>query len=110
MAAPAVARPEIFIYYRIAAGDRPEVGQLVAAFQAHLCEQFAGLQARLLGRTEADGTNATLMETYAFAADENAAAQAGTAELLGAIEHQARVLDPWLYGKLRHVEVFEACA
>lgn len=95
---------ELFIYYRVAAGDAEAVMAAVRGMQARLCAERPGLRARLLHRPELRDGLQTWMEVYALAPGDAVDAAAL------AIERAAeRTLGAWLAGP-RHVERFVACA
>jgi hypothetical protein len=100
--------PELYVYYRVAQGDRERCVAAVRQFQVALARRHAGLAARVLVKSaamDAAATDATLMETYARPTDEAGIGDALCAE----IEAAAQVLGPWLQGS-RHIERFEPCA
>lgn len=100
--------PELYVYYRVAQGDRGRCIAAVQQMQDALARRHAGLAARVLAKSStADATAAdtTLMEIYARPTDEAGIGDALCAE----IEAAAQVLGPWLQGS-RHIERFEPCA
>lgn len=101
---------EWFIYYQIAPPDLPQVQAAVAAFQQQLCQDWPGLQARLLRRPTAHEGRLTLMEIYGFGPSAQPSPPADASPgVLSAIEQAARGIASWLQGE-RHVEVFQPCA
>jgi hypothetical protein len=92
---------ELFIYWRTAPHDAAAAIQAVAAAQAALRQAHPGLQARLLQRSDADGAQVTLMETY------GRAARGIDLALQDAIETAAGSTARWRVGA-RHLEVFDA--
>jgi hypothetical protein len=96
---------ELFIYYRVRAGDAAAALAAVQRLHAELRERFPGLRARLLQRPETDQGLLTWMETYAT--------DPGTGGIDAAmqthIETRASALLPLIQGA-RHTEAFTACA
>lgn len=92
---------ELYVYWRVAPGDRVAAVADLRAMQAELRAAWPELQARMLQRAGGDAADSvTLMETYAAAQGVDCALQARVAVL--AAERLAR----WCVGE-RHVEVFE---
>jgi len=95
---------ELFIYYRVRAGDAAAALAAVQRLHVELRERWPGLRARLLQRPETDEDLLTWMETYAT--------DPGTggidAAMQAHIEARASALLPLIQG-LRHTEVFTAC-
>ncbi len=86
-----------YVYYRVDAGDADAAVAAAQAVQARLRAEHPGLQAELLKRPGLRDGQVTLMETYAFAPQQDAAA----------VESQAAAATAgWRRGP-RHVEVFE---
>ena len=94
---------ELFVYYRVPAGQALAALAEVQRFQAGLVETHVGLHARLLRRAgKIDGAQ-TWMETYAWPQR----ACGVTQSLQREIERATARLAPLLDGE-RHIEVFEA--
>jgi hypothetical protein len=99
---------ELFVYYRIRAGDEEAALGIVTEFQAALKQRFAHLEARLLRRSDPlQQTSETWMETYAV--DPAAGTSGVDANLQCAIEAAAQLLAPHIDG-VRHAELFVASA
>ena len=101
-----MARRELFVWYRVPAERAGDARRVVAAFQAALCAQWPGLQARILVRD--DGVVATWMETYARAPSDPSGAGVDAA-IEAAIAAAAQPLAALIDGG-RHVEAFTALA
>lgn len=98
---------ELFVYYRIRAGDEAVALEIVTGFQAALKRHHPHLDARLLRRSEPLPGPATWMEIYAV--DPAARTEGVSADLRRAIEAAAQALAPYIEGG-RHTEVFVASA
>lgn len=98
---------ELFVYYRIRAGDAAAALAAVHAMQRRLREQHPALVARLLRRADETGAVQTWMETYAT--DLNREPAGVSPSWQAEIEAQAGVLAPLLDGP-RRTEAFVACA
>ena len=102
----AAGRRQLFIYWRCAGAEAGAALSATHALQQALRERHPALRCALYLRRDASGPEATLMETYAVAADFSpeglgpALQQAIDADAIAA-------LSPWLRGQ-RHVEVFDA--
>jgi hypothetical protein len=97
---------ELYVYYRVRAGDEPVALAIVRAFQAELRQRFPHLATRLLRRPEVHAGQQTWMETYAI---ESSTGDEGVGvELQHTIETVARALAPHIDGS-RHAEVFVEC-
>ncbi len=90
---------ELFIYYRIRAGDAVAALAAAESMQAQLRAGHPGLEARLLRRPESEAGRETWMECYRGVE--------GSAALVAAIERAAAGWSGLVDGT-RHVEVFEA--
>jgi len=94
---------QVFVYYRVAPGNVPQLIDAVRALQARWCAAHPGLACSLSRRAEEGAEVVTLMETYRH---DRVALDAWHHD----IERSAREqLATWIIGG-RHVEVFVACA
>lgn len=94
---------QLYIYYRVRAGDAASAIADVRAMQRGLQATLPGLVCTLSQRADNKRARRTLMETYALAGGVSVAHQ-------HAIDDAARAqLSAWIVGE-RHVEVFEPCA
>ena len=95
---------ELYVYYRVNAGDESAALQAASAMQQALRGRHAGLQARLLRRPEpAPDGRQTWMETYALpGVGVNSALEREIGEAASA--WAAYISGP------RHCEVFHPCA
>jgi hypothetical protein len=96
----AEAGRELFVYWRLAPGDRASALAAVNAWLTELRARHAGLQVRVYLRADPTPPWLTLMETFALPAGigpelEREIREGGT-----------RALSPWVQGE-RHVEVFQ---
>ena len=96
---------ELFIYYRVRAGDAPAALRVVQSLQADLRARHPQLRTRLLQRPETDQDLQTWMETYAT----EPTAGGIDADLQADIEASSGAMLTLIQG-LRHTEVFIACA
>jgi hypothetical protein len=98
---------ELFIYYRVHAGQAAALQAEVLGSQAQLRHRFPGLTARLLRRDDDVADRQTWMETYAT--DSRLRPDGIDAALHAVIEAQAEAWRARIDGP-RHTEVFTACA
>lgn len=96
-------RHELFIYYRAPTRHAEALVDAVHAMQRRLVERHAGLEARLMRRSDERDGDPTWMETYRLPPDADPAA------LAAAIAGAAQELGPLIVGE-RHVEHFLPCA
>lgn len=96
---------ELFVWYRVSEGQREAARVAVLAMQQALRTRTAGLRARLLVRTDAQGSTQTWMETYAVAGSKAGVDN----ELEAAIEIEAAMTVPLIDGP-RHSEAFTLAA
>ena len=98
---------ELYVYYRVPVHEVEALQLAVTAMQERLRQEFPGLQARLLRRTDGDSALDTWMETYAMPV---AASAVGVCDALHTtIEKHAAAWQHLCEGP-RHTEVFDACA
>jgi hypothetical protein len=95
---------ELFVWYRVDERNADPLRAAVEAMQRSLEQRFAGLQARLLIRREAD--RQTWMETFARARRTSGDDGGIDAATEAAIAAAALPLRPLLASE-RHVEAFE---
>ena len=98
------AMRELFVYWRTDAAMADVAERALADWQAGLRRAHPGLRALLYRRADADGTTATLMETYAGTGGALAEALERRIAAEGDI-----VAGPWIRGE-RKVETFVRCA
>jgi hypothetical protein len=98
---------ELFIYYRVQPSQADALRAAVAGWHAQLRRTHPGLIARLLVRSDGDGTVQTWMETYST--DPQRLPGGVDARLQAQIEREAQRVAMLIDGP-RHAEVFTACA
>ena len=94
---------ELFVYYRIRAGDAIAALAAVTSIQNQLRQRHPLLNARLLWRPEVQGGAQTWMEIYAMNSPQS---EGGITEALQReIGDMAEQMAPYIDGQ-RHVEAF----
>lgn len=100
-------RPTLFVYYRVHSQNLDHAVLVVQQQQQQLRGRNPGLQAVLMRRSDADPTQATLMEVYAVA---GAGAYGLPAALAQEIEADMGQALQGLLLSARHTEAFTPCA